>query len=201
MFLSTQFELALTLAHQLHARQERKGSGVPYIAHLLGVASLVLDYGGDEETAIAALLHDTIEDCGSDHARQAIYQTLGRSAATQRILAIVEACSDSDQTPKPPWLERKTAYIARLATFSASARLVTSADKLHNARSLLRDYRQVGEKLWLRFAGKKMGTLWYYRAVHTALQQVEDTPILQELDRVITELEKLVGSATSASPP
>lgn len=201
MLLSPRFRHALDLAHDLHDQQERKGSGVPYIAHLLGVASLVLDYGGDEDTAIAALLHDAIEDCGGDRARQRIRETLGTAtvteqASTERILAIVEGCSDTDRTPKPPWRDRKLAYIAHLATASPEMRLVSSADKLHNARSLLRDYRNVGETLWANFAGGREGTLWYYRAVTTALYDAEPTPIVAELDRVVTELERQTAGYT-----
>jgi len=200
MLLSPRFRRALTLAYDLHAEQERKGSGVPYISHLIGVASLVLDYGGDEDTAIAALLHDAIEDCGGDIARQCIRETLGMDSAdrvsTERILAIVEGCSDTDRTPKPPWRERKLVYINHLATASPETRLVSSADKLHNVRSLLQDYRAVGEALWSRFAGGRDGTLWYYRAVVSALSAAETTPIVAELDRVVTELERQTAGYT-----
>ncbi len=200
MLLSPRFCCALALAFDLHAQQERKGSGVPYVAHLLGVASLVLDYGGDEDTAIAALLHDAIEDCGGDRARQRIRETLGMDttdrASTDRILTIIEGCSETDRTPKPPWRERKLAYIAHLATASPEMRLVSSADKLHNARSLLRDYRSVGEALWSCFNGGREGTLWYYRAMVSALYEAEPTPIVAELDRVVTELERQAAGYT-----
>jgi len=193
MLLSSRFERALVLAHQLHARQVRKGSGVPYIAHPIGVASLVLDYGGDEDTAIAALLHDAIEDCGGEAARQRIQETFGTSEAdrdsTARILAIVDDCTDTDRTPKPPWRERKLAYIERLPVVSPEARLVSSADKLHNARSILRDRRAIGEDIWSRFKGGKDGSRWYYRAVVSALLAAERTPIAIELARVVDELE------------
>ena len=201
MLLSPRFRLALTLACDLHAQQERKGSGVPYVAHVLGVASLVLDYGGDEDTAIAALLHDVIEDCGGDRARQQIRDSLGvetlERESTERILAIVEGCSDTDGTFKKPWRERKQAYIDHLATASPEMRLVSSADKLHNVRSLLQDYRTVGEALWSRFSGGREGTLWYYRAMVSALSAVESTPIAAELDRAVTELERQTAGYTS----
>jgi len=200
MLLSPRFRLALTLACDLHVSQERKGSGVPYVAHLLGVASLVLDYGGDEDTAIAALLHDAIEDCGGDRARQQIRDSLGMTTleqeSTERILAIVEGCSETDCTPKPPWHERKQAYLDHLATASPEMRLVSGADKLHNARSLLQDYRLVGEALWSRFSGGRDGTLWYYRAVVSALSAAEPTPIVAELDRAVTELERQTAGYT-----
>ncbi len=188
MILSSRFTEALTYATQLHAQQIRKGSGIPYVAHLLGVASLALEYGANEDEAIAALLHDAIEDQGGNATRCEIHRRFG-----DRVVAIVDGCTDSDVTPKPPWRERKEAYIAHIPAASASVRLVSAADKLYNARSLVRDYYQVGEALWSRFQGRKIGTLWYYRAVLEAFRQVETTPIIQELDRVVQELEQLAN--------
>jgi GTP pyrophosphokinase len=187
MALSTRFTEALVFAHQLHAEQIRKGSGVPYIAHLLGAASIALEYGANEDEAIAALLHDAIEDQGGDTARIEIRQRFG-----DIVTAIVDGCTDADTIPKPPWRQRKEAYIAHLATASPSVLLVSCADKLHNARSILIDYRQIGEALWERFQAGKMGTLWYYRALVVAFRQVSSMPIVEELNRVVSELEKLV---------
>ncbi len=186
MILSARFTEALAYATELHAHQTRKGSGIPYIAHLLGVASLALEYGANEDEAIAALLHDAIEDQGGDATRAEIRRRFG-----DRITAIVDGCTDSDVSPKPPWQERKQAYIAHIPGASASVRLVSAADKLYNARSIVRDYRRIGEAIWSRFHGGKSGTLWYYRSILEAFRQVEATPLVEELDLVIQELEQL----------
>ncbi|HUS16948.1 MAG TPA: HD domain-containing protein [Chloroflexia bacterium] len=188
MPLTARFEDALLTASRLHATQIRKGSGVPYIAHLLAVSALVLENGGDEDTAIAALLHDAVEDQGGTATREAIRAQFG-----ERVAAIVDGCTDADVLPKPPWRARKEAYIAHLATAPRAVRLVSSADKLHNARSILADYRVLGDTLWERFTGGKAGTLWYYRALTTAYQAVEGTPLVAELDRVVSELEQLTA--------
>jgi (p)ppGpp synthase/HD superfamily hydrolase len=192
--VTDRFEQALVHAARLHRGQLRKGAGVPYISHLLAVASLVLQHGGDEEEAIAALLHDAIEDIGGD-VRPEIRERFG-----ERVLEIVEGCTDSDEIPKPPWRGRKQVYIERLAGASASVRLVSAADKLHNARAVLEDYRQIGEALWERFRGGRQGTLWYYRAVTDALRRAEATPLCEELDRVVTELERVTGMAAPEPP-
>jgi (p)ppGpp synthase/HD superfamily hydrolase len=186
MQLTDRFTDALVYATTLHATQVRKGSGVPYVAHLLGVASLVLEYGGDEDEAIAALLHDAIEDCGGAVIRDEIRRQFG-----DRVTEIVEGCTDTDLTPKPPWRARKEAYIAHIPTASSSVRLVAVADKLYNARSILKDYQVVGEDIWNRFAGGKEGSLWYYRAIADAFRQASDHPLIDELDRAIGELERL----------
>jgi (p)ppGpp synthase/HD superfamily hydrolase len=186
MHLTDRFTEALVYATQLHANQVRKGSGVPYIAHLLGVASLVLEYGGDEDEVIAALLHDAIEDCGGAVIGAEIRRKFG-----DRVTEIVEGCTDTDLTPKPPWRARKEAYIAHIPTASFSVRLVAVADKLYNARSILKDYQVVGEDIWNRFTGGKEGSLWYYRAMVNAFRQAADHPLVEELDRAIGELERL----------
>lgn len=189
--LSERFQDALVFAAQLHAEQVRKGSGVPYVAHLLGVASLVLEAGGTEDDAIAALLHDAIEDCGGAPTREAIRQRFGDT-----VTAIVDGCTDADTTPKPPWRQRKEAYIAHIPEASPSVRLVSAADKLYNARSILRDYRVLGEELWQRFRGGKEGTLWYYRALIKAFQQAGSNPsLVEELARVVDEIEGLVAQS------
>ncbi|MBE9124430.1 HD domain-containing protein [Tychonema sp. LEGE 07199] len=186
MILSNSFSEALTYAAELHATQIRKGSGVPYIAHLLGTASIALEYGASEDEAIAALLHDAIEDRGGPTTREAIRARFG-----DNVTAIVDGCTDSDATPKPPWRQRKEAYIAHILTASSSVRLVSAADKLYNARSILKDYRQLGDTVWERFQGKKEGSLWYYRSLVEAFRQAELTPIVEELDRTVLELTKL----------
>ena len=186
MTLSPRFEEALVYATRLHNGQYRKGTSVPYVAHLLSTAGIALEYGADEDEAIAALLHDAVEDQGGAATLEEIRRRFG-----DRVAEIVAGCSDSDTIPKPPWQERKEAYIAHLRTASASVRRVSAADKLHNARAILRDYRLIGEALWDRFAGGKEGTLWYYRALVEAFQEAGTTPLVEELDRVVSELENM----------
>ena len=183
--LTSRFNDALLFAVELHAGQTRKVSGEPYVAHLLGVASIVLDYGADEDEAIAALLHDAIEDQGGPATGEEIRRRFGSAVAE-----IVEGCTDADTIPKPPWQQRKEAFLGRLEHASASIRLVAAADKLHNARSLLRDYRQQGEVIWNHFKGGREKTLWYYRAIVEILQRSGTTPLVEELDRTVSELER-----------
>ncbi|MCW6048620.1 HD domain-containing protein [Microcoleus sp. A2-C5] len=185
MILSNRFSEALIYAAELHATQIRKGSGVPYIAHLLGTASIALEYGASEDEAIAALLHDAIEDQGGPTTREAIRRRFGDT-----VTAIVDGCTDSDETPKPPWRDRKQAYIDRLLTASGSVRLVSAADKLYNVRSILKDSRQLGDSVWERFKGGKDGSLWYYRSLVQAFRKAESTPLVEELDRTVLELEQ-----------
>ncbi|MDY7003974.1 MAG: HD domain-containing protein [Cyanobacteriota bacterium] len=187
MILSHRFTEALVYATELHATQIRKGSKVPYISHLLGVASIALEYGADEDEAIAALLHDAIEDQGGPPIRAEIRLRFG-----EKVTEIVDGCTDTDITGKPPWEERKKAYIDGIASASPSVRLVSAADKLHNIRSILKDYRIQGDLLWDLFKGGKQGTLWYYRSLVTAFHEADSTPIVIELDRLVTELERLV---------
>jgi (p)ppGpp synthase/HD superfamily hydrolase len=186
---SARFEDALAYATRLHAKQVRKGTRTPYIAHLLAVCSIVIENGGSEDEAIAALLHDAIEDQGGSRTREEIRRRFG-----DRVTAIVDGCSDTDRTPKPPWRKRKEDYIEHVRSASASIRLVSLADKLHNARSILLDYRLVGEKLWGRFTGGKAGTLWYYRALIDAYRAAGSSPLVEELDRVVSQIEQLASA-------
>ncbi|MDE5117076.1 MAG: HD domain-containing protein [Trichodesmium sp. St2_bin2_1] len=193
MILSHRFTQALVYATELHADQIRKGSKVPYISHLLGVASIALEYGADEDEAIAALLHDAIEDQGGQTVRAEIRVRFG-----ERVTEIVDGCTETDTTPKPPWAERKKAYIARISSTLPSVRLVSAADKLHNIRSILKDYRTQGDVVWDLFKGGKQGTLWYYRSLVAAFHEADSTPIVIELDRLVTELERLVETDRAA---
>jgi len=183
---SQRFEDALMYAVRLHAKQIRKGSGIPYVAHLLGVASIALEYGANEEEAIAALLHDAIEDQGGDATRKEIHRQFGVI-----VVDIVNGCTDADVKPKPPWRERKETYIAHICKATPSIRLVSAADKLHNARAILKDYRTLGDSVWERFKGGKEGTLWYYRSLVNEFRAAESSALVHELDRVVTELERL----------
>lgn len=182
------FVEALAYATKLHAQQVRKGTRVPYIAHLLGVASIVLAEGGDEDMAIAALLHDAVEDQGGKPTLREIERRFGA-----RVARLVDACTDADTVPKPPWKDRKTRYIEAVRHEPADARLISAADKLHNARDILADYRQHGEEVWKRFRGGREGTLWYYRSLVDAFRAAGGNRLVDELDRVVSELESLVA--------
>jgi (p)ppGpp synthase/HD superfamily hydrolase len=186
---SSRFIEALGYAARLHARQIRKRTDRPYIGHLLGVASIVIEYGGDEEMAIAALLHDAVEDQGGTPRLREIRRKFG-----QRVAHIVDGCTDSYTEPKPPWMERKRAYVKRVAREPAEVRMVSAADKLSNARETLHDVREQGDTVFGRFAGEKQGTLWYYRALVIEFRKAGGNPLVEELDRVVTELESLTRS-------
>jgi (p)ppGpp synthase/HD superfamily hydrolase len=185
--LSPRFEAALMYAAQKHACQPRKRTNIPYIAHLLGVASIVLEYRGNEDEAVAALLHDAVEDQGGNSTRQEICRLFGDC-----VTKIVDGCTDTDVTPKPDWRPRKKAYLARLSNEQSSTRFVSAADKLENARAILADYRQIGESLWSRFNGGKEGTFWYYRSlVDVYCQSGTLVELVEELDQVLTQIECL----------
>jgi (p)ppGpp synthase/HD superfamily hydrolase len=156
--LSDRFDQALRRACELHRSQFRKGTEIPYLSHLLAVASLVLEDGGDEDQAIAALLHDAAEDQGGRPTLDSI-----RSEFGDRVASIVEACSDTYIQPKPPWRERKENYLEHLRKeTSAEVLRVSAADKLHNARCIIADYRRGGESVWQRFNAGKEDQAWYY---------------------------------------
>lgn len=194
MILSEKFEAALSFAASLHARQVRKGTDIPYVSHLLAVASLVLEHGGDEETAIAALLHDAIEDQGGDPTRQEIRRRFG-----ERVANIVSSCTDAETMPKPPWRERKESYIEHVRHEEDSAvLLVSAADKLHNARSILNDLRNDGESVWERFKGGREGTLWYYNSLVAAFRVRGASPLVEELARTVAELNSLAATHDGA---
>jgi (p)ppGpp synthase/HD superfamily hydrolase len=185
--LTPRFAEALVFAAELHAEQLRKGSRVPYVAHLLAVASLVLEDGGGEAEAIAALLHDAVEDQGGPPTLAKIRRRFGDEVAS-----IVEACSDTTEDPKPPWRGRKERYIGHLRSAPEPVRRVSNADKLHNARSLVTDYRSVGERLWERFNASRDETLWYYRSLVGVFQETGGGAMADELARVVSELERLI---------
>ena len=186
--LSPRFDDALAYASQLHRDQLRKGTNIPYVSHLLAVTAIVLEHGGTEDEAIAALLHDAVEDQGGSETREAIRERFG-----DNVVAIVDGCTDADTIPKPPWDERKKAYVAHVVEAPRSVRLVSTADKLHNARAILADYRVIGEPLWDRFNGGRNGTLWYYRALANAFRAVESNPLTKELDRTVAKLERMAA--------
>jgi GTP pyrophosphokinase len=187
MGYSPRFVDALLYANRLHADQLRKNTSIPYITHLMAVAALVGENGGDEEQVIAALLHDAVEDQGG-HARAAEV----REQFGPRVAAQVEACTDAYGEPKPPWRARKEAYIAHVKDAPLDALLISAADKLHNARCLLTDMRTAGVAAFEKFRGGREGTLWYNRSMVQALtQRMGDAPLVAELNRVDTEIERL----------
>ena len=187
--LGSRFIRAFQFAGEKHAGQTRKASTIPYIAHLMGVASLVLEAGGDEDLAVAALLHDVVEDCGGAPMLEEVRRRFGA-----RVAKVVDGCTDADTYPKPPWRDRKEKYLRHLKTADADTRLVSAADKLNNVRSILGDYRELGESVWSRFNGGRDGTLWYYRALLEEFLRAEPNRVVRELDLAVRELESLTKS-------
>ena len=183
--LGVRFRRALVYAARIHANQFRKGTTRPYLAHLLGVTSTVLTHGGDEDEAIAALLHDAVEDQGGRPRLRDIRGKFGK-----RVAEIVEGCSDSYGDPKPPWRLRKEQSLAHLRKAGPSVRLVSAADKLYNAREVLMDFKQNGAEVWSRFKGGKDGTLWYYEQVADILRG-SPTELSGELARAVQELKQI----------
>ena len=181
--LSERFEEALIFAARLHANQTRKQSNTPYIAHLLGVTSIVLEDGGSEDEAIAALLHDAVEDQGGLRTLAEIRNKFGDQVAD-----IVLEVSDSFEEPKPAWRQRKEAYIDSIRESSPPALRVSLADKVYNARSTLQDVRREGESAWEKFNGGREGTLWYYEQLIQAFGQHGQSRLLSELTRIVEKL-------------
>jgi (p)ppGpp synthase/HD superfamily hydrolase len=175
---------AFEFASKHHAGQTRKTTSVPYLAHLMGVASLALEFGGDEDIAIAALLHDVVEDCGGKPMLKKVRRKFGK-----RVAKIVDGCTDSYGEPKAPWRERKETYLLHLRDADEDTRLVSAADKLNNVRSILSDYREVGEAIWARFNGGREGTLWYYRALAKEFQRGKPNRLMNELWGAVVSLE------------
>jgi len=187
---TARFSDALVWVTQLHAKQRRKLSGAPYVSHLLRVAGIALEQGADQDEAIAALLHDAVEDQGGAVIRAEIARRFG-----PRVAEIVDGCTDTDQEPKPPWRPRKEAFLARLQEASASVRLVVTADKLDNVRSLLASFRSQGPAIWQYFKGGPEGKLWYFRRAVEILQPHGPHPLVDELRLAVDELERTVRQA------
>lgn len=186
MSLSHRYDLAFLFAHHLHREQTRKGTDIPYLTHLMSVAALVAEYGGTEDQQIAALLHDAAEDQGG---RGILEEIEGRFGS--RVAQIVSACSDTFEQPKPPWKARKEAYLRGLSHEPAEVLLVSACDKLHNARSIVKDLQDSGESTWSRFTGGKEGSIWYYSALVDTYRQCFPHPVVDELDTTVTRIRAL----------
>jgi (p)ppGpp synthase/HD superfamily hydrolase len=184
--LGDRFVEGVREAVRLHAHQARKAGPVPYLSHLLATAGLVLERGGDEDQAIAALLHDGPEDQGGEHTLALIRARFGH-----RVAAIVEGCSDTLVTPKPPWRPRKEAFLARLADLGPDVWPVVLADKVHNARTIVDDLRAVGPGALDRFSGGHDGTLWYYGTLAAELTVLAPGPLADELVVLAAEMRAL----------
>ena len=182
--LTHRFEQALIYAYHVHGGQMRKGpDGIPYIGHLLGVASLVIEDAGGEDEAIAALLHDAVEDQGGAPRLADIRARFG-----DRVATIVKGCTDANTIPKPKWLPRKRRHIRHLRSAPADVLRVSCADKLHNARAILADHRKHRNAVFSRFTGRKAGTLWYYACLVNVFKAVWPKRLTEELEQVVREL-------------
>jgi (p)ppGpp synthase/HD superfamily hydrolase len=180
------FGEALALASHLHREQIRKGADIPYISHLLAVSALVIEHDGDEDQAIAALLHDAVEDQGGMETAGEIERRFGK-----RVARIVLDCTDAHTTPKPPWRARKEAYLASLHQKPPDSLLVSLADKTHNASAIRRDLQRGGPSVWSRFSAGRDGSLWYYRALADVFAEVMPGSLAGELDRAVADIERL----------
>ena len=188
MKLSQRFDDAFRYAHELHGDQQRKGTDAPYIGHLMGVASIVLDDGGSEDEAVAALLHDAAEDHGGRERLQEIRARFGDAVAQ-----IVEDCTDSWETPKRPWAERKDAYVHHARKLAHPSLRVSAADKVHNAYAILRDLRNIGERVWDRFNAAPDDVVSYYERLVRAYRAAGGGPLVDELDRIVRGIRREMG--------
>ena len=190
--MTDRFLEAVKLARDLHAQQRRKGEDTPYLSHLLRVAGMVMGYDADEDTIMAALLHDAIEDQGGVKTAALIRKQFG-----DRVEKYVMDCSDSFEdvgTKKRPWRERKESFIAKIENMHPESLLIVACDKLDNLRSSISSYRKHGEKLWAIFAGGRDGTLWYYREVGKALREEGNCPLIDDLEEALAALERLIAA-------
>ena len=183
---------AAAYAMTIHAHQVRKVANTPYVGHLLSVAGLVLEHGGDEDQAIAGLLHDAIEDCGAKH------EAIISDRFGPRVARIVRACTDADSFPKPPWRARKEAYLRHLETADRDALLVSCCDKLHNARTIVTDLRTHGDAMFERFTAGREGTLWYYGALADAFLRLLPGPLARDLSDTVMLMR--LGSESLPNP-
>ena len=186
--LTSRFDDAFRYAHEVHGEQTRKGTAAPYVGHLMGVASIVLDDGGSEDEAIAGLLHDAAEDHGGRQRLDDIRVRFGEPVAR-----IVEDCTDSWETPKPAWLTRKSAYIEHARHLSPSSLRVSAADKVHNSYAILRDLRNQGEKVWERFSAQPDDVMSYYESLVRAFREAGGGRLVDELERIVRGIQREMG--------
>lgn len=185
--LTERIAQALALAVEAHDGQQRKGTTIPYIAHPMGVASIALEHGADEEQAMAALLHDAVEDGGAEYA-QRIREQFG-----DRVADIVAGCTDGvpdESGRKAPWKDRKESYIARLREASEDVLLVSGSDKLHNARAIVEDLLRIGPKVFERFTATKAQTIWYYETLASVFAS-RGSPISKALTDTVSRMKEL----------
>jgi (p)ppGpp synthase/HD superfamily hydrolase len=180
--LTNRYDEALVYTSELHRDQVRKGTDIPYLSHLLSVSALVLKNGGDEDQAIAGLLHDAVEDQGGAPTLDEIRKRFG-----DRVADFVADATDSWTEPKPPWRQRKEAYIASIPARTPESLLISLADKTDNARSILGDYRQIGNRVWDRFSGGMDGTRWYYQELSRLFSKYYPGPLAAELARTVDQ--------------
>jgi (p)ppGpp synthase/HD superfamily hydrolase len=191
--LSLRFDHALRFAHEIHRHQVRKGTAVPYIAHVLGVTSLVLEYGGSEDQAIAALLHDALEDADPEPWPTSALEKQIESRFGPAVLDIVRHCTDTTEHPKPNWLNRKLQYVQNVAKAPEEALLVSAADKLHNVRAIAREHDQVGDEVWTRFKATRTQVLGYYRGLADIFVVRLQSTLAADLDMAVIALEEKLG--------
>ena len=183
--LTSRFEKALNYSFRLHKNQVRKGTGLPYFAHILSTAALVIEDGGSEDEAIAALLHDAVEDQGGLPILKEIQDLFG-----ERVAVIVDGCTDAYVQPKPEWRIRKENYLKKLIDEDSGTRRVSLADKVHNARSLLDLLYKEGDQAWSRFNGGKEGTIWYYQSLVEIFRKTGTGRMTDELAKIVDEILK-----------
>ncbi len=186
--LTSRFDEAFAYAHAVHLTHTRKGAGTPYIGHLMGVSSIVIDDGGTEDEAIAALLHDAAEDFGGRDRLEDIRARFGDAVAK-----IVEDCTDSWTTPKAPWAARKKKYIDHARTLPGPSLRVSAADKVHNSYAILRALRRIGDKVWERFNAGPDDVLAYYQSLVRAFREAGGGPLVDELERIVRGIEREMG--------
>jgi len=186
--LTKKLDLAFSYAHEVHDGQFKKGTSVPYLGHLMGVSSIVLGDGGSEDEAVAALLHDAAEDHGGRARLDDI-----RSRFGDEVARIVEDCTDSWDTPKPSWLARKQAYIQRARTLPSPSLRVSIADKVHNTYGILRDLRNIGEKVWERYDVSPDDVLAYYESLVRAYREAGGGRLVDELERIVRGIQREMG--------
>lgn len=190
MQYSQRVDEAFLFAHACHREQVRKGTGIPYLTHLMAVAALVGEFGGSENQVIAALLHDAPEDQGGEATLARIRDEFGDEVA-----ALVDACTDAYTQPKPPWRPRKEAFVKRLSSAPEGARLIVAADKLHNMESMTREFAAVGPALWERFTASPAESLWYHATVASTLREGWEHPILDALHAALGRFEEMVAAS------